>query len=153
MFVDSLDYKDFHISIFEDIDYIGAFYCQIYSAKDKGNIQNLDVCLDDFCIYEEQLAEKSLQECIKEYIDVNFLNEYIYRIVDTNEKVSEKYLRKMLFNFEVEDIMNNKDEYFEEMYDLNVQMENLHLAMNGDMEKVIYRLETYWNVPVDKESE
>ena len=75
MLVDILDYKDFHISIYKDVDFIGAFYCQIYKINDKDKTIDFDECLDDFCVYKEQLAEKSLQECIKKYIDINILNE------------------------------------------------------------------------------
>lgn len=60
MFVDSLDYKKYHISIYKDVDYKNAYYCQVYLVEDI----NHDNCIDDFCIFEEQMKNKTLEEAI-----------------------------------------------------------------------------------------
>ena len=35
----------------------------------------------------------------------------MYKLLDTQEIVDEEYLRKLLFEYEVEDLYNNKDDY------------------------------------------
>ena len=78
-----------------------------------------------------------------------------YKILDNNEIVDERYLRELLFEYELTDIWDNRDDYFEENFNLQAQFDMLEIAKHGDMRKVWYYLSTNWQVDVDeiKESE
>ena len=76
-----------------------------------------------------------------------------YRILDNNEIVDETYLRKLLFEYEIDDIWENRDDYFDEIHDLQAQFNMLEIAKHGDMKKVLYYLSTNWSVDVDEVNE
>lgn len=65
MIIDTLDYKKYHISIYEDVDYKNSFYCQVFLITDTER----EECIDDFCVLEEQLEKETLKKCIENYID------------------------------------------------------------------------------------
>ena len=73
-----------------------------------------------------------------------------YRILDNNKIVDETYLRKLLFEYEIDDIWQNRDDYFDEIYNLKAQFDMLEIAKHGDMKKVLYYLSTNWSVDVDE---
>ena len=73
-----------------------------------------------------------------------------YRILDNNKKVSENDLRKLLFEYELADIWDNRDDFFDETYDLQAQFNMLEIAKHGDMKKVLYYLSTNWQVDVEE---
>ena len=73
-----------------------------------------------------------------------------YRILDNDERVDETYLRKLLFEYELVDIGENMDYYFDGTYNLKAQFEMLDIAQNGDFEKVLYFLSTNWQVDVEE---
>ena len=64
--------------------------------------------------------------------------------------VDETYLRKLLFEYELEDIWDNRDDYFDERFNLQAQFDMLEIAKHGDMKKVLYYLSTNWQVDVDE---
>ena len=73
-----------------------------------------------------------------------------YRILDNNKRVSENDLRKLLFEYEIDDIWQNRDDYFDEIYNLQAQFNMLEIAKHGDMKKVLYYLSTNWSVDVEE---
>ena len=73
-----------------------------------------------------------------------------YKILDNNKIVDEEYLRRLLFEYEVEDLWCNKRAYFDGIYNLKHEYKMLELAINGEMEQVLYFLSTNWAVDVDK---
>lgn len=73
-----------------------------------------------------------------------------YRILDNNKRVDEEYLRKLLFEYEIDDIWQNRDDYFDETYNLKSQFNMLEIAKHGDMEKVLYYLSTNWSIDVEE---
>ena len=73
-----------------------------------------------------------------------------YRILDNNKIVDETYLRKLLFEYEIGDIWDNRDDYFDGTYDLMVQFNMLQMARFGTFEDVLYYLSTNWSVDVEK---
>ena len=73
-----------------------------------------------------------------------------YKILDTNEIVTEQYLRKMLFEYESQDLLDNKEDYLKGFLHLDYQFSCINKAVNGTMKEIIDRLETLWNVPIDE---
>lgn len=75
-------------------------------------------------------------------------DEIMYKLLDTQEIVDEKYLRELLFEYEVEDLYNHKEEYINGSLDIGWQLNCVRGAKEYGIEKVIEQLETYWNVPI-----
>ena len=73
-----------------------------------------------------------------------------YRILDNNKRVDETYLRKLLFEYELEDIWDNRDDYFDGNLTLTSQYDMLWLARFGAFDKVLYYLSTNWQVDVEE---
>ena len=73
-----------------------------------------------------------------------------YRILDNNKIVDERHLRELLFEYELEDIWCNRRAYFNGIYNLEYEYKMLELAINGEMDRVLYFLSTNWVVDVDK---
>lgn len=73
-----------------------------------------------------------------------------YRILDNNKRVDETYLRKLLFEYELVDIGENMDYYFDGTYDLVAQFNMLQMARFGTFEDVLYYLSTNWQVDVEE---
>ena len=73
-----------------------------------------------------------------------------YRILDNNKRVDETYLRKFLFEYELVDIGENMDYYFDGTYDLKAQFHMLDIAQNGEFDVVLYHLSTNWQVDVEE---
>ena len=73
-----------------------------------------------------------------------------YKILDNNKIVDEEYLRKLLFEYELEDIGENMDYYFDGTYDLKAQFDMLEIAQKGEFDVVLYYLSTNWAVDVDE---
>lgn len=57
----------------------------------------------------------------------------------------EKSLRQMYLEYETGDIRDNLEEYVMKLHDIDTQCNLLKLAINGDIEKVVERLNEYWN--------
>ena len=72
-----------------------------------------------------------------------------YKILDTGEIVDETYLRKLLFDYELDDIVDNKDNFFKGVYDIKNQCNMLKIAQEGEFDVVLYYLSTNWGVDVD----
>lgn len=72
-----------------------------------------------------------------------------YKILDTEKIVDETYLRKLLFDYELEDIVDNKDNFFKGVYDIERQCNMLKIAQEGEFDVVLYYLSTNWGVDVD----
>ena len=73
-----------------------------------------------------------------------------YLIEDTRKVVTEEELRKLLYEYEVEDLLSNKKEYLQGDLNLNSQFECINSAKNADIKIVINMLEENWNVPIGK---
>ena len=73
-----------------------------------------------------------------------------YKILDNDKIVDEEYLRELLFEYEIGDIWDNRRAYFNGIYDLEYEYKMLELAINGEMERVLYFLSTNWSVDVDE---
>lgn len=73
-----------------------------------------------------------------------------YKILDNNKIVDERHLRELLFEYELEDIWCNRRAYFNGIYNLEYEYKMLELAINGEMDRVLYFLSTNWAVDVDK---
>lgn len=76
-----------------------------------------------------------------------------YKILDNNKIVDEKYLRELLFEYELNDIWDNRHAYFDGIYNLEFQYKMLELAINGEFDVVLYHLSTNWAVDVDEVKE
>lgn len=72
----------------------------------------------------------------------------MYKLLDSQEIVDEKHLRELLFEYEVEDLYNHKEEYINGFLDIGHQLNCVRAAKEHSIEKVIEQLETYWNVPI-----
>lgn len=73
-----------------------------------------------------------------------------YKILDNNKIVDEEYLRKLLFEYELEDIWDNREDYFDGRFNLKYQFDMLELARKGEFDVVLYYLSTNWAVDVDE---
>lgn len=93
---------------------------------------------------------QNLLESVCDFIDFLEEKEKQFLITDTNEIVSEEYLRKLLYGYEIQDLLNNENEYFKGFLDLQAQMNCIEKAIKGNLEEVIDMLETNWNVPIEK---
>ena len=76
-----------------------------------------------------------------------------YKILDNDKIVDEEYLRKLLFEYELVDIEENMDYYFDGTYDLKAQFNMLEIAQKGEFDVVLYHLSTNWSVDVDEVKE
>lgn len=76
-----------------------------------------------------------------------------YKILDNNKIVDERHLRELLFEYELNDIWDNRVAYFDGVYDLEFQYKMLELAINGEFDVVLYHLSTNWAVDVDEVKE
>ena len=76
----------------------------------------------------------------------------MYKILDTNKNniVDEQYLRSLLFDYEIDDILQNRNDYIKGYLDINVQKECIKNALLKDIDYIIDTLETSWNVPIEK---
>ena len=72
-----------------------------------------------------------------------------YRLLDNDKIVDEKHLRELLFEYELEDIFNNMEDYFNERYDLQAQFHMLEIAKHGEIDVVLYHLSNNWGVDAD----
>lgn len=73
-----------------------------------------------------------------------------YRILDNNKIVDETYLRKLLFEYELVDIGENMNYYFDGTYDLKAQFNILNIAQKGEFDLVLDHLSTSWGVNVEE---
>lgn len=75
-----------------------------------------------------------------------------YKILDIekNNIVDEEYLRNLLFDYEVEDILANRNDYIRGYLDIESQKRCLKNALLKDIDYVIDTLGTSWNVPIEK---
>lgn len=71
-----------------------------------------------------------------------------YELMDENRIVEEKDLRKLLFSYELGDLQNNEQDYFEEYLNLDSQFECIKKAKTGNVEEIINILSSSWNVPI-----
>ena len=74
---------------------------------------------------------------------------FSYKILDIDKIVDEKYLRDLLFEYELDDIYQNIDDYLDGTYSLIRQLNMLKIALYGEMDVVLYHLSTSWQVDVD----
>lgn len=74
----------------------------------------------------------------------------MYKLLDSQEIVDEKHLRELLFEYEVGDLYNHKEEYISGLLDIGHQLNCIKGAKESVIEKVIEELETYWNVPIEE---
>jgi len=73
-----------------------------------------------------------------------------YKILDNEKIVDETYLRKLLFEYELDDIMDNREDYFNGVYDIESQCNMLKIAQQGEFDVVLYYLSTNWGVDVEE---
>ena len=72
-----------------------------------------------------------------------------FLIKDINQIVNEEHIRKLLYRYEIEDLLNNEDEYYKGFYNLDSQFACIRKALEGDIEEVIKMLEENWDVPIE----
>ena len=75
MLQDCLDYKNYHISIYKDVDYENCYYCEVYIRHD-------DEPIDDFCVFMEAYKGKKVTEAVLEHF-----KKYIESEVLTNDNI------------------------------------------------------------------
>lgn len=73
-----------------------------------------------------------------------------YIITDTNKIVNEKELRTMLYKYEIQDLLDNQEEYFKGFLNLEYQFSCIRTAVDGEIVAVIKMLNESWNVPVEE---
>lgn len=73
-----------------------------------------------------------------------------YKLIDTGKIVSENDLREMLYRYEIQDLLDNKKEYFKGFLNLEYQFSCIRVAVDGEIGAVINMLETNWNVPISE---
>lgn len=76
-----------------------------------------------------------------------------YKILDNEKIVDETYLRRLLFEYELGDIQDNIEEYFNGIYDIENQCNMLKIAQQGEFDAVLYYLSTNWQVDVEEINE
>lgn len=72
-----------------------------------------------------------------------------YKILDNEKIVDETYLRRLLFEYELKDIQDNVEEYFNDTFDIESQCNMLKIAQKGEFDVVLYYLSTNWQVDVE----
>lgn len=72
-----------------------------------------------------------------------------YKVLDIDRIVDEKYLRDLLFEYEIDDIYQNMDDYLDGTYSLTSQLNMLKIALYGEMDVVLYHLSSSWQVDVE----
>lgn len=71
MLQDCLDYKNYHISIYKDVDYKNCYYCVVYKIhNDNSNDKFRDDIIDDFCVFMENYEGKTLTEAVLEHFEL-----------------------------------------------------------------------------------
>lgn len=68
----------------------------------------------------------------------------------TDNIVNEQYLRELLFDYEVDYVLQNSREFLEGLLPIEQQKEQIKNALVKDMDYVIDTLESDWNVCVEK---
>lgn len=76
-----------------------------------------------------------------------------YVIIDTGKIVSENELREMLYKYEIQDLLDNKDDYFKGFLNVEYQFNCIRKAIDSDIKEVIDMLETNWNVPIERKKD
>lgn len=127
---------------------------------------------ESLCAYNDIVnnedAKKNLRECVdlkkdevipyieKLYnikmlaLEGNRTLENTFLVMDEHKLVTEKELRKMLLEEELDDIKNNMDDYLNNNLSIFAQCESIKLSLCGDIKDVIYALNSSWNIPVIK---
>lgn len=78
-------------------------------------------------------------------IQENNAKERLFYDTEMCEVLNEENVRKTLFNFEVNDLLNNNVDFLNNDLDLNVQLECIKHAKNDTIEKVLDRLSSCWD--------
>lgn len=71
-----------------------------------------------------------------------------YLVLDDREIWTEKQCRNYLKEMELEDIVNNLDDYLDDTRNIKEQLACVDTALHGEMEDVIYNLGNQWCVPI-----
>lgn len=71
-----------------------------------------------------------------------------YKILDTCKIVDEEYIRNLLYEYETQDLLDNKEDYFKGSLRIDYQFTCIKKAIIGEIKDVINMLETNWNVPI-----
>ena len=71
-----------------------------------------------------------------------------YLLTDSEEIKTELEIRAMFFREEVCDLLNNCEDYLNDGLELEHQLECIKLAKNGNMQEIMDRLNSCWNIPV-----
>lgn len=63
---------------------------------------------------------------------------------ETNKKVTKKYLQSLLLEFEIDDILENWNDYKCEFLNIYTQCEKIKKIEKMDIKKIIWHLNTFW---------
>ena len=70
MLQDYLDYKNYHISIYKDVDYENCYYCEVYIRPDDDPNDYLrDEPIDNFCVFMKDYKGKTMTEAVLEHFE------------------------------------------------------------------------------------
>ena len=64
--------------------------------------------------------------------------------LDENKIYSAPYVRELLLNEEIQDIINNKKDYISGCLNIESQCKCIEYAINGDINEIIRRLNDLW---------
>lgn len=68
----------------------------------------------------------------------------------TDNIVNEQYLRELLFDYEVDYVLQNSNTFFEGLLPIEQQKQQIKNALVKDMDYIVDTLESDWNIRVEK---
>ena len=91
---------------------------------------------------------------VQDFYDIKIIplenSDFRYIVEDTGKLLTEKDVRKMLYEMECEDLLNNKNDFIDGSLNLDAQFREIYMSLNGYMTDVLYTLNSSWNIPVKK---
>lgn len=73
-----------------------------------------------------------------------------YKILDEDNIVTEEHLRRKLFDYATDDLLDYKEDYLKGIYQVDYLLNCINKAIDGDITEVINMLETSWNFSIEK---
>ena len=110
--------------------------------NDNGEIENLELTEEYIKGYTNGIKHA------KTIIQENYKKEKMFYDTECCEVLNEEKVRKLLFEFEVQDLINNNLDYINDYLDLKRQFECIERAKNGKIEEILDILSKSWGIHI-----
>lgn len=76
-----------------------------------------------------------------------------YKILDQEGIVTEDYLRDLLFEYTIENLVDNKKDYLKGIIQVDFCLNCINLSISGNIQEIINILENEYNIPIEEAEE